>query len=334
MDAATLKGWRYGLLVILVIEAAVLAYTSWSLQRFKPITEGNWVYLGLASSPAAMLALYAVALIGLIGFLGPRGRLPWGFVALVAMKVLLEVFATIFSAHHQDFYQSGAILFGFVLGELYAYCIGLREGRSRDEWLTCKQLGATAAIAIFGATYVAAGTSKIIYGGLSWIDSSTLRLMVAAHTEVGTAAWKDAIGHWVAANPLVCASLQIGTVIIQVGSFLLVVNRLRTLWATLIVLFHIGIYLPSNILFLQPLIFAAIVAFPWRWLAARFGKETKAAAAPPRIDATAEQITAGQATWLKIALAMVAASWLVSPGFERTDLWGHLWMQMSGVLGG
>jgi hypothetical protein len=330
MDATTLRCWRIGLLVILVIEAAVLGYAAWSLQRFKPILDGNPVYLWLASSSVAMTLLYGATVGALVGFLGRRGRLVWGFVALAGMKILFEVFATMYSAHHQDFFQSGAILLGFVLGEAYAYCIGLRESRGDDEWLACKQFGATAAIALFAATYVAAGTSKIIYGGVSWIDSSTIRLMVAAHTEIGTGAWKDAIGQWVAASPEFCSFLQIGTVIIQVGSILLVAgNRIRTWWAILIVLFHLGIYFPSNILFLQPLIFAAILAFPWRRVMTRSaGRE--APPDGPTWPLPPEQVAGGQRTWLKLAIGLVIALWVVSSGFTWTDLWLHLWRAATG----
>lgn len=334
MDATTLRCWRIGLLVIVALEGAVLAYASWSLQRFKPIDNGNLFYLTLVSNGWLMVVLYSGTLWALVRYLASTGHLAWGFAAFTGMKVLLECFATVYSAHQLGFYQSGAILLGFVLGETYAYLIGLRAERSRAEQLAYQQLGAIAAIAIFGATYVCAGTSKVLYGGFSWMDSSTLRLMVASHTEVGTNAWRDAIGHWVAASPMVCGLLQVGTIFIQVGSFMMVVSdRWRTVWATLIVLFHLGIYFPSNILFVQPLLFAAILAFPWRRVVDRGSTPTTEIAADWNL-LPAQQIAAGQDRWWKLTLCLLAALWVVSPSFVPTDLWRHIGSLLQGMVQG
>lgn len=338
MDATTLTCWRAGLGLILAAEGGVLAYAAWSLQRFKPITDGNPIFLGLASNALLLGAVYALTLVALIGFLGPRGRMMWGVVALAGMKILFEVFATIYSAHHQDFFQTGAVLMGLLLGEAYAYCIGVRERRSQGEWLTAKGFGVTAGLAVFAASYVCAGTGKVLYGGgLNWIESATIRLMVLSHTEVGTHALKDAIGHFVGGSALVGALLQIGTVVIQVGAFMLMGSpRMRTLWAVLIVLFHIGIYVTSNILFLQPLVFAAIIAVPWSWMAVRLWG---ARIVPVDLETEStwatspEAIVGGQRRWLKMSLALVAVLWLTSHTVVYADHWVMLAGKVMNTLG-
>ncbi len=334
MDATTLRCWRIGLLIIVALEGAVLAYAAWSLQRFKPIDDGNIVCLTLVSSGWLMAALYSGTLWALIRYLAFSSHLAWGFAAFAGMKLLLECFATVYSAHQLGFYQSGAVLLGYLLGETYAFLIGLRAGRSRAEQLACQKLGAMAAVAIFGATYVCAGTSKVLYGGVSWMDSSTIRLMVASHTEVGTNAWKDAIGHWIAASPMICSLLQVGTIVIQVGSFMMVVSdRWRTVWATLIILFHLGIYFPSNILFVQPLLFAAILAFPWRRVVAR-GRTPSPEIPTDWNSLPAGQVAAGQDRWWKLSVCLIAGLWIVSPSFDATDLWSHIYGLLQSAVQG
>jgi hypothetical protein len=102
---------------------------------------------------------------------------------------------------------------------------------------------------------------------------------------------------------------------------------MRTCWAILIVLFHLGIYVTSNILFLQPLLFAVVVAIPWSWLARRFWRiepipidmET-----PTAWRASPEQVRAGRTTWLKAAAACVLCLWLVSPEVVPANHWRYL----------
>jgi hypothetical protein len=116
---------------------------------------------------------------------------------------------------------------------------------------------------------MAAGTSKLLGAGLGWASGATIRLMILSHTEVEEGFW-TAIHWWAANHPYVCIALSIGTLIIQLGAFMLVFGpRWRRMWAVLIVAFHGGIYLTSHILFLSPMLFAATVAVPWSRLLPR-----------------------------------------------------------------
>lgn len=328
MDATTLKCWRTSLLLILSAETVLLAYAAWSQQRYKSIAAGSALFVWLASTPIALTVVVVLTLVALAGFLGWRGRFLWGLVALAGMKTIYEVFATVFAAHHQTFTQGGAVLLGFVLGEAYARFIGVREERDRREWLLAKWLGATGGLATFAAGYINAGAGKLIYGGLDWLDSSTIQLMVLSHTEIGTGTIKEHLGQWVGANGTLCVLLQIATIAIQLGAFTLVLRPMvRTLWATFIVAFHLGIYLASNIFFLQAMLFAAVVAFPWSWaVAAVRGQHNVDAAEIPSAEEllSREQINAGRKRWLMWAAAIVAILWLSSAEVVYADYWRAL----------
>lgn len=223
-------------------------------------------FYGLVSrSLLGTLLLVGMTLLTLWRFLGPRASLSSGFVAVVGMKVAAETFQRVYAVHHQDFYQGGALLVGAVIGETYARFVGVRPEGSYGEELEARRFGMTGALGMFAGSYMAAGASKVLGGGLSWATSSAVRLMILSHAEVDGPTWLAAIPHWTASNPYVCMALEVGTLVIQLGAFMLVLGPLaRRVWAFCIVAFHTGIFLTSSILFVSPMLFAAVVAVPWR----------------------------------------------------------------------
>jgi len=269
VDAQALSVWRGSLLLIMAAECCVQTGAAFWLGSFRPESFGG-VYGLVARSALLTVLLTTLTVVALWRFLGPRASLAAGIVALVGMKLAGETFARVFTVHHQDFYQGGAMLAGAVIGEAYARIEGVQPDRSRAGALEARRFGMTGALGMLAGSYVAAGTSKLLGGGLGWATSSAIRLMVMAHTEVEGGFWSVGIPHRTAANPYVCMALEVGTLLVQLGAFMLLVGPLaRRLWALLIVAFHVGIYLTSHILFLSPLLFAAVVAIPWARLLPR-----------------------------------------------------------------
>ncbi len=231
--------------------------------QFRPLPVGapyGWVAHNL---PVA-LAVGAVTLFALFRFLGSAGSLAAGFVALAGLKICGETFERVFAVHHQDFYQGGIMLLGAVVGETYARMVGVRAEADDEQRLETRRFGMTGTVAMLGASYMAAGTSKLLGGGVSWATSSAVRLMILSHSDVEGGLIATAIPNWAADSPYLCIALEFGTLIVQLGGFMLIVGpRARRLWAALIVAFHAGIYVTSHILFLSPMLFAAVVAIPW-----------------------------------------------------------------------
>lgn len=263
MGATALTAWRYTLLLIVAAETLMQAGAAFWLRQYRePVSASAWGLL--AESSVATFLLLAITLLSLWFFLGSRASLAAGFVAILGMKLSAESFATVFSVHNMDFYQGGAMLLGVVIGESYARLRGIDPGRSRAEWWEARRFGMTGALGMLAGSYMAAGSSKLFGGGIAWATSSALRLMLISHTEVDGPAWAVTIPRWTADSPLLCMGLEAGTLIIQLGTFSLLLGpRIRQLWAALIVAFHTGIWLTSHILFVSPLVFSAAVAFPW-----------------------------------------------------------------------
>jgi hypothetical protein len=265
-------------------------------------------YGAIATSLPAAVVLAGGTLSALWRFLGPRASLIAGYVALAGMKIGGEMFERVFTVHHQDFYQGGAMLLGMVIGETYARLVGIVPDRSREETLEARRFGMTGALAMLAATYMAAGSSKLLAGGIGWAASSTVRLMILSHSEVE---WNlsEVIPAWTANNPYVCMTLEVGTLLVQLGAFMLIVGpRARTLWAFLIAAFHLGIYLTSHILFLSALVFSSVVAGPWAWVLRR----PPAPDEPDEVTQEMARPASRQRDLLFLAVSAVAVSWLMS----------------------
>lgn len=263
MEPQALKVWRGTLLLITAVECCVQAGAAYWQGRFRaePVP-GLYGSISHGLVPTAVLA--SVTLVALRRFLGPRASLAAGILALAGLKIVSETFQRVFVVHHQDFYQGGAMLAGVVAGEAYARFVGIRPDRGRAEALEARRFGMTGALGMLAGSYMAAGSSKLLEGGLGWATSSAVRLMILSHGEVDGSTWSTAIPRWTAAHPYVCMALEAATLVVQLGAFMLVLAPwARRLWAALIVAFHAGIYVTSSILFLSPMIFAAAVAVPW-----------------------------------------------------------------------
>lgn len=315
MDPQALSIWRGTLLLIAATECCVQGGAAYWQAVFRPETSlGS--YGVIAGSLPAMVALIATTLVALWRFLGSRASLAAGLIALAGMKVVGETFARIFSVHHQDFYQGGAMLAGVVVGEAYALWEGVRPDRSRADALEARRFGMTGALGMLAGSYMAAGTSKVLVGGLGWATSSAVRLMLLSHAEVDGAAWSLAISRWTADSPYLCMALEVATLIIQLGAFMLVIGpRARRLWALLIVAFHAGIYLTSHIFFLSPMMFAVVVAVPWArlmpWRRADSedpGEEKQGIARPATRPAALVLLLVGE-----VVLLRLASAWYVPP---------------------
>ena len=273
MPPRALSAWRIALWAMLSVEALVLAGAAGWMSAFKACEPDREVGCVFSSHPVLLALLALVALGSLAGFFSRRGHVAFGFAALFSMRLLFESFASVFTVHHQTLYQLGAVLLGAVLGEAYAWALGVRGRRDERDWWLAKSYSATGALAVFAATYLCAATSKLRFGGVEWLWSSTIRLMTISHVEVGSSSLPDVLGRFVAGSPRVAVALELGTLVVQLSAILLVVPRLRAFAAAGVVAFHLGIWATSHILFVQPLLFALVVAFPWDRAARALGRD-------------------------------------------------------------
>jgi hypothetical protein len=88
-------------------------------------------------------------------------------------------------------------------------------------------------------TYFSTGVTKLLAGGLRWMNGYTLQNYLLSDALEGGIP----LGLWVAQHYWLCVALSVGTVIFEVGYFLsLVVPRIAPLWFLGGVFFHIGLY--------------------------------------------------------------------------------------------
>lgn len=197
-------------------------------------------------------------------FVRRSSELSWGVLAFALLWLLVRIWTSSYTTGHQDFIQGGAALLGWLLGAVWARLLGLRPSESAEAQAEADRYAATGALALFSATYVCAGTSKLINSDLQWTSAATIRLMAISHLPVGQTSWLTGLKQGLAQNPHAGTVLQWATVGIQLGAFLLLLGKWpRLVWGTMIVLLHTGIYLSSGIVFLTPLVLAGAFAFPW-----------------------------------------------------------------------
>ncbi|UJR84368.1 Hypothetical protein I5071_64470 [Sandaracinus amylolyticus] len=322
MPPIALLAWRSTLWLILSIEVLILAGVAGWMRRFKECQPDRELGCFVSSTPIVLGAIAVIALVALALFFGRARRLradvqlASGFVALAAMRVLFEAFASVLTVHHQTLYQMGAVLLGVVLGEAYAWAIGAtRDDEPQRAWWRRASYGLEGGLAIFAATYLSAATSKLRFGGMEWLSSSTIRMMAISHVEVGSESLPDALGRFVAESPRIASALEVATIVVQLGAVLLVVPRLRRLAAAAIAAFHIGIWATSHILFVQPLVLAVVLATPWDRIARALGRDVSRdeAALAGALAWAPVSVRRGAAVWTAIALATVATLGVIAP---------------------
>lgn len=267
LDPLSLRIWRHGIAfaiafdaVQLVIRTRMRAPLATSILPVPPL------FRDIALSTPGLAAIASVAVLAALLF--ARGRRPvlFAVVALVANRLLLEAFAALDGVYDETSYHAASALLGWLFGRAYARAAGEPRGSPEID-----NLSALGAAAMFGATYLNAGTSKLHDSGFSWADGDTIRLLVLAHRDVGVPSWLDAIRAFAGTSASFAMALSIGTLILQLGAFLFPwTRRTRLVWGALFVAFHTGIHLVAgSIFFLQAVFLAILFAAPWPALLGR-----------------------------------------------------------------
>lgn len=294
-DAVTARAWRLGIAFIVAFDAIQLALRTHLRGSLAVSALPVWPALRwIALSAPSLAALAIVGVAGAVTFARGRRQLLGGFVALAAIRLLLEAFGALDGVYDETSYHAGAALAGWLGGRLYARALG-----EPDDSAEADGMAALGAAAMFGATYLNAGISKVHDSGLSWADGDTIRLLIASHQPVG-GTWSDAIRGFVAASPGVARAMSAGTLVVQCGAFLFPWTRwTRAGWGALFVAFHLGIHLVSGIFFIQAVFLACLFALPWPLLLGR-GAPVAGAAEAPLPPAQTRRV-------LLVAAAVVAA---------------------------
>jgi hypothetical protein len=112
----------------------------------------------------------------------------------------------------------------------------------------------------FVQIYFFSGYSKIFYAGWRWASPSNMRSWMLYFSEADQTRVFHSLGAWIAARPVICGVIGVGTLLFELGLFTVLFSKTaRRLLIPLVAVFHLGILLSMNLVFLnvpQLLIFA------------------------------------------------------------------------------
>lgn len=170
----------------------------------------------LRHTPAAQHALLLVVLWGLWRF--AHGAALWpGWIAAIADGLLYEVHVAAFGHIEAEFLIPRACLVGWLVGAWVLRRAVRVEDRLRPE--VADLGGWHGALAIFAATYVAAGLSKLLRSGVDWADHRTLDYIIIANLPQGSGV-RATFDHFVLNHHGFAAFLAGLTLLLEVGAIL------------------------------------------------------------------------------------------------------------------
>jgi hypothetical protein len=118
--------------------------------------------------------------------------------------------------------------------------------------------------------YLFSGFAKISHSGWRWASASNLRNWLLYFSEEDQVRVFHTLGPWLAEKPLLCQIIGAGTLILELGFITVLFSKAaRRLLVPLAAVFHVGILLSMNLVFLnvpQLLVFA-----DWDVVASWFG---------------------------------------------------------------
>ena len=128
--------------------------------------------------------------------------------------------------------------------------------------------------------YLFSGWSKLVHVGVRWVSAENLRHWLLLFTQEDQIAVFHGMGRWLAAHPLLCLLVAIGSLIFDL-TFIVVVfwKRARKLYVPLAVAFHLGILFTMNIAFLN--LPQLLVFLDWEWLSERLRRNRRAVVPEP-----------------------------------------------------
>lgn len=108
--------------------------------------------------------------------------------------------------------------------------------------------------------YLFAGYAKVTVVGWKWASASNIRSWILYCNEEDQNVVFHSLGAWVAARPMICLALGVGTLLFELGLVAVLFSKTaRRVLVPLVALFHLGILLVMNLTFLnvpQLLVFA------------------------------------------------------------------------------
>lgn len=205
-----------------------------ALMSFDALLCAYWLY----PSPLAALAIPAV--LASLMFARRPAAARWGWLALACVAVLVESHGPM-----RFLYFSGSCLLGWLFGLAVA---------EQDAEVLAEE-GAVGALA---AAYVGALLGKLATAG--WVNG--LQTVIAGQHEWGHSQLLDAATTYILEHRSVATTLGVFTLVAQASAALMPFSLVgRRIAASLLLLFHAGVYLLTPIFFPQAMVLLAAFGF-------------------------------------------------------------------------
>jgi hypothetical protein len=200
--------------------------------------------------------------------------------------------------------------------------IGRPSDPSRED-----ALGEAGAAGVFAAVYLGAFVSKVIGGVAGWGEGpSLLAVVLGRHKFAHESTLVDRSLFYVAAHPGIATTVALTTLAIQGGMFCYLLSpRLRILFGTLVIAFHVNGFVFMGVRYVEPIILALLFSYPWP----RIVRRLRGLPPKPReverlfddADIPALKWVAKRATtWVAAAFAVTLAVWFTFHWDDRKHL--------------
>lgn len=263
------------------------------------------------TSPALAWGLFALVVLGLVLHALDRWALAAGAVALGGMTGISLWQTSLFGSPSRNSFFPGAMLFGWVLGQLWAHLLAGDDARGAGGRPLRERLAEAGAVGCLAAAYVGSASSKLLKTGLAWVNPDQLRWLLLAQEPLARWSWLTAYRNAILENPSLASALALLTLIVEGGAVVLLFGpRLRLFWGVLILGLHLNILLLCTMPYLEPMTLVLLFAIPWPTLLRRPRLDDPVGERRPELLKT----DLPDRVWLALS-AVVIAGWLLPGGW-------------------
>jgi hypothetical protein len=264
------------------------------------------------SSPALAWVLYAFIVLGLLLLALDRFALAAGAWTLGWMCVMSQWQAALFGSPSRNSFFPGAMLFGWVVGLLWARLAAGPDASRPEGRAYREELAEAGAMACIAAGYTGSALSKLFAAGLDWVNHAQIRWLILSQEPLAPWPWLLSYRQAILDSPGLARLFAAATLVVEGGGVLLLLGpRLRLGWTALIWGLHVNIILICLMPYLEPMALLLVFALPWPRIFRRPRVENPLQLRRPEL----RRATIPDAMWLLLS-ALISLSWLLPVGWR------------------
>lgn len=220
----------------------------------------------------------ALACASLVVFARRPSRVLAGCVALAALGLLVEAHAASIEGPYRIFFSGGAAMLGWLIAAGYARATG-RDAHEAERYA---EFGAAAGLA---ATYVDAVASKMLAGGIGWMDADSLRAIVLTQHHVNATGLSSAYAAAIGNHAWLAGALVTMTLVAQASALAYPWNaKARAVSGSLLLAFHANTAILTPLFFPEAMVLLLALSYPWPAIADRLRGPRVVRAAPEALE--------------------------------------------------